>query len=234
MKYLLLLLVLAAYIYTAPLYPIYAQTTNTSTSSTVPKRAGFLQNNPNLASKAAEKRMDTKDTMASKAANLRMELKEKMASRAAALKEKLQAFKDKVKAQRVENINDRLITINQNRTDQMMSVLDRLTEFVDKIQNRIDNATGENLDKNPAKDALANAKVKIEAAKEAVTAQSEKDYTIALNTEATVKVDAQESRDTLHKDLKTVHDLVVEARKAVVEALTTALTTLKGGTNNGS
>jgi hypothetical protein len=223
MKKLVLCLV-AATLYLNPLYPVYA----IEGSNTAPKPLGpttaikrMEDNREKLSSKEAELRMkmeDKREKLASRAG----ELKEKMASRAALLKEKLAQFKDQVKAQRAEKVSETLQTINANRTKMMTTHLENLTKILNTIEDRVNEggSSGKNVDS--AKSAISSARSAIEKASAAVSAQSTKDYEITVNSEATVKTDAKNTRDSLMTDLKSTHELVKEAREAVVNALKAA------------
>ena len=153
--------------------------------------------------------------------------KEKMASREAALKAKLQSFRDKKKAEIVERIDQNLDKINKHKTEMMMTNLNRMSDLLTRIESNM-NSQSEGKDITKAKESIEKAKIAIANAKVAVTTQSEKDYTVTVTSESKVKTDAQTVRETLKNDLKLVHDLIVEARKALSEAISVTRSTLKG------
>lgn len=128
--------------------------------------------------------------------------KEKVATREAALKAKLERFKDKTKAQVVDRINTNLNRINQKQTAQMLKHLDKMSTILGKLE----------ADVTTTKEAIATATA-------AVKLQAEKDYTIAISSEKTVKKDAQKTREQLHNDLKVVRVQVIDAKQAVANAI---------------
>lgn len=154
---------------------------------------------------------------------------ENSASKAAVLKARLKLFKDQRKAAMVEKINDTLARINKNRTDSMMKNLERMSQILTKVENFINSVSGK--DTTDAKKAVADAKVAIDTAKVAVDAQSKKEYTIEATSEATIRQDAKAARDSLHQDLQTTRKLVIDAKKAVANAIMVTATTVKGVKN---
>ncbi len=196
-----------------PLYPVYAEDATTSSSG----RKDALKD-----------RLETKKTNAQEKLQ---NIKDRVASKAATLKNKLRAFRDQRKAKLAEKVNERLSMINKNRTEQMLKRLDRMSEVLTKLEKRI----GEVSNKpqvSSVQAAITTAKSDIEKAKAAVEDQSQKDYTIQISSEATVKADAKAARDSLHQDLKAVHELVIKARQSVSSAIKTAATNL-GGIKSG-
>lgn len=154
--------------------------------------------------------------------------KEKMATRAAALKQKLATFKDKKKASAAANINEHLNKINDRKTTQLMKHLEQMKELLSRLEEKIAQFTADSAN---IQTSISKAKTDIATAEAAIKTQSEKDYTLTLTTENKLKVDAQAMRDSLHTDLKTVHNLVVTARQSVAVAISTTVSTIKGNTN---
>ncbi len=228
MKKLVLCLV-AATIYLNPLYPVYAIDSNSAINPDDPRILKLKQEEKQRAEKI-------KMESASKEASLKLklekerekiasrvgEMKEKFASKEAALKAKLAQFKDKVKAERAEKVSMTLQTINSNRTSVMTKHLEILTKTLNTIEDRVNEgaAAGKNVDS--AKTAISTARSAIEKASAAVSEQSSKDYAITVSSEETVKSDAKAGRDILLNDLKSTHEMVKQAREAVVAALKAA------------
>jgi hypothetical protein len=144
----------------------------------------------------------------------------RIASREAELKAKLDAFKDKNKAQRAERVNTTLVTINKNRTDHYTKFLNNASRILDKLEAREASKSGT----SSATAAIADARTAIVTAKAAVATQSAKDYTITVSSETTVKSDAQKSMNSLRNDLKLTLDVVMTAKKAVAHAIQVAAT----------
>lgn len=145
--------------------------------------------------------------------------KEKFASRAAALKTKLQAFKDQQKAIIVERLNTNLNTINQNQIKQMQKHLNTITSILDKLAARVNRGTEDIKDPEAAMTAITLARTSIATASAAVTAQTQKDYTIVVTSEARVKIDAKRQRDQLHADMLALRKIVIDAKQQVANAI---------------
>lgn len=159
---------------------------------------------------------------ASKAAIFRQKLeqrKEIIASHEAQIRAKIQAFKDKQKAEIASRINTSLNKINQNQTDQMLSNLDKMSQLLDKLTDRVNSNSPDIKDHAAANQAIADARGAIDTARTAVQAQTSKDYTIIVTTEAKIRLDAQSKRDELHKDINAVRGLVIAAKQAVANAV---------------
>lgn len=135
-------------------------------------------------------------------------LKEKMASREAALKAKIAKFKDKKKAEILERVNTNLNQINQKQTEDMMKHLDKMSTLLAKLES-----------KAKTNSSIEDAKTAISTASAAVKAQSEKDYSITVTTEAAAKTDASKVRQQLHTDLLAVRKLVIAAKQSVSTAI---------------
>lgn len=134
--------------------------------------------------------------------------KEKIASRTAILRSKLQNFRDVKKAAAAERIDANLATINRNQTSQMQRHLSDMGRILDKLEGRVGQTA-----------AITTARTTIASASAAVLAQSEKDYTITVTSEARIKVDAKKQRDALHADLLSVRKMVIEAKQSVANAI---------------
>lgn len=153
-------------------------------------------------------------------------IKEKFATREAALKARLETFKNKQKAQIAERVSTNLNKINQNQTDIMIKHLERMSQLLDKLENRNPQA---------ARTGIARARDAIASASAAVNVQADKDYTLQLTTESKIRADSQNQRQKLHDDLKAVRLLVIEAKQAVGNAIRTAKSgkPVKEGTSSG-
>ena len=208
-----ILSILVAVALLTPLYPVYAQT---DTAAPSVKRI----TRPTTAS-AAAKLEAAKERLEDKMENVR----DKMATRAAQLKAKLAKFKDKAKANRVEAINNNLNTVNTRRTNQMQSALERISNVLNKLKTWVTEQEAAGKDVSALKQAITETEALWAQADAAVKDQADNDYTIEINTESTVKADARAARDSLHSDLKAVHDKLVSVR----QTLAGALSSWKGG-----
>lgn len=150
-------------------------------------------------------------------------LREKLASREAEFRLKLEAFKDKAKAQIADRININLNRINQNQTDGMLRHLELMSRLLDRLSTRVNQGSPEIKDPAAAKEAIASASAAIATATGAVKEQAGHDYSIDDSTENTVKAAAQAQRKKLHDDLQKVRKLVIEAKHAVRNAIRAAV-----------
>lgn len=209
-KILPVVLVLFAALYLNPIYPVFAQQ-NTS----------------------ALQRLKARQQLAATNSTLLSDFREKAASRAAELKQKLANFRDQRKATLAEKINTNLTKINQNRVDHFNKVLDVMSGILDKVSEKASKDASASAATSDAQKAIEDAKTAIQQARANVTTQSERDYTIQVNSETTVRADAKAARDKLVKDLKDTTQTVVDAKKAVAKAIMTVAKTKSGGVENG-
>lgn len=157
---------------------------------------------------AVEKRAEARIASREAKQEQRMEVrKDKIASREAAFKAKIQKFKDKKKAEAVTKINDRLNALNKRRVEEMSKHVDKMSEILLKVTAKGD------------KTAVSQAQTAIDAAKAALAVQAAQDYNITLTTESKVQQDARLAKERLTNDLKATHQKVVDARKALSEAI---------------
>lgn len=218
------LLIVPLYLDEEYIYPVYAQDYTASSSANTTdrvikpvKKATALEIAQERKAKVAEK-MDS--------------LQDRFASRTAALRAKLQAFRDRIKAQRVERLNDNLNRLNTLRTGLMARHLSTMSNILDKVESRVNSSSSSaTLNNSSVQSTISDARGAISKAKAAVDTQAKNDYTINISSESGVAKDAKVARDKLHADLKATHQLVVAARKAIENAIKTAVSTLKGSTN---
>ncbi len=219
--------------YLTPLYPVYAENTNSITSETT------LKVKPQQGSAAArlktEKKMEREEKLLEneEAGLLKLENKidlrrENLASKSAALKQKLARFKDKNKANRLELINTNLNDINSRKTKNMQESLDKISQILERLKSKASTISSSELDS-----AIAEVESQWSEASAAVEAQAAKDYTINLSTEATAASDAAAAKNALQSDLRATHTQVVEVRQALSNAISSVLSSLQGG-NNGT
>lgn len=143
----------------------------------------------------------------------------KIASGHAVLKEKLQAFKDKRKAEIAERVNINLNRISQKQTEQMLKHLEKMSEILNKLENLVNQGNPSIKDINVTRTAIADAKAFLSSIRETVQEQVANDYTIQLTSESKVKADAQTQRTKLHNDLVTVRKQVIESKQKVMEVI---------------
>lgn len=149
-------------------------------------------------------------------------MKERAATKEAALKVRLETFKDRKKAEATDRLNQNLTSLNKKVTEQMLKYLDRMRAILTKLEARVNSAKPDVKDVSTAKEAIADAGAVINSATAAVSSQAEKDYTITVSSETKVKGDIQKVRVELHTDLKTIRQMVVDAKQALANAIRVA------------
>lgn len=167
-------------------------------------------------------------SVAPKVAALKSLAEKKASTQAAALRAKLLRFKDKNKADMLLKINDNLAAINENRTARMDQNLDKMSEILAKIQARVNLATASGKLGNSSQTSIDAAVLSIGSAKKAVLTQSEKDYTIKVASEAGVRSDAILAKQTLMRDLTATQQIVVTAKKSLMDAILAIISGLEG------
>lgn len=197
-------------------YPVFAEEGITLEES---KRIKPLQPIKNNATNGANfKNQLIKQRVEDKVASI----KEKIASREAALRTKLQAFKDRKKAEIADRINTNLNKINQNQAEQMQKHLNRMSAILDKLEARVNQNKPDIKDPPAARAAIASARTTIATASSAVQAQALKDYTIQVTTEGRARLDAKAMRDKLHRDILALRKIVIDTKQAVANAIRVA------------
>lgn len=130
--------------------------------------------------------------------------------------EKLKVIRDERKKQIVEKLENRMNEINQNRTAQMLKHLDKMTEILNRIEQKGNEGIRGN--KGEFEAAVAAARTAIEAARQAVEAQAGKTYAPNVVDEATLRGVVGASMSQLQQDLKAVREKILLAKKAVMDA----------------
>jgi len=202
------------------IHPAFAQDSTTSSAETSRKTTSL------------EQRIDTRIQKI----DTRISSREaKMATREAALKAKLEAFRDKKKVEIATRVNTNLNKVNQNQTTLMQKHLDAMSTLLNKIEARVNQGTPDIKDPAGAKNAIADARIRIASASTAVKSQSEKDYTISVTSESKVRSDAQAKREELYKDIMALRKQIIDARQAVSNSIRVARsgTIIKEGTSSG-
>lgn len=135
------------------------------------------------------------------------------------LKEKLSSFKDKKKAEKIEQVNKNLNLINEKQTKAMSEYLQRLADIIEKLEKGVNGEipNGKNVD--DAEAAIAQAKGAIAVAGEIVANQAGKDYSLTASGETKIQVEAKNTRDKLHTDLETARQSVVNAKQTLTKAI---------------
>lgn len=133
-------------------------------------------------------------------------------------KTKLTEIKDTKKQEIVTNLDNRIATINKNRTDEMSKRLDRLTTILGKISTKEATLKSEGKNTVTLASDIAAALTSIDAAKQAVTDQSAKDYVMTITTDTALRSSASTTIKQFMTDIKAVFLKVTSTQKAVVKA----------------
>lgn len=149
-----------------------------------------------------------------KIAEMRETFKEKRED----FKEKIKTIKDERKKQLTEKIDNRMSTVNKNQTSRMTGALGRLTEHINKLEERVVKAKTEGIDVSEVETSIATAKNSISVALAAVEEQAAKDYAFEIVDEENLGQSVKSSFDLLSQDLKGVQELLVKAKEDVVNA----------------
>ena len=227
-------IVIATAAFLTPLYPVYAQSDDAMMAPPANTRPGSAMqgpvNNPLMATAPGTLMMPNPAIggMDPTKANKLADLKERLATRSAALKQKLARFKDKAKATRVENLNENLNTVNANVTSALEKNLSNIEMALQKLKVKAEEAESAGKDVTALKSDIVKVEGEWSEASDALNAQMAKDYTIAVNTESTVKADAEAARNTLRTDLKLTHSAIKEARDALANAVKNAISSMEG------
>lgn len=126
---------------------------------------------------------------------------------------KLAGIRDEKKKAIVEKMDQRISELNKKRTDLMVKHLAKIEEILNKVEARGN-------DTPAVVTAIATARSSIATAKQQVSDQSGKTYTIEITTEGRLGAAVSAVRTALSKDLQTAHQSVVTARKSVRDVLT--------------
>ena len=112
----------------------------------------------------------------------------------------------------------------------MNTALDRIAAVLDKIKTKSQEAQGAGQDTTALNAAIANADTAITNARSAVQTQSQKAYTSNISSgSADLKSPISQMFQQFRADMLNTHNLVLEAKKAVVTAAQ-ELAKLKGET----
>lgn len=157
----------------------------------------------------------------------REEIKDQLEAKREAFKEKLQTIRDEKKRELTQNIQERMTKLNTKRTDAMLQHLDKMSEILERILEKVEELKTAGKDTSHVESLVTTADAAIATAQEAVAAQAGESYVVTITTETGLRNAVATVRQTLEADLKATHEKVVVARKAVSSAIS-ALATLRG------
>lgn len=135
-------------------------------------------------------------------------------------KTRLQELKDVRKKTLVERIDTRITTMNTNRTNHFLDVLERLEVILDRIRDKAETAKTNGKDTSELEAAITAASDALSLARSAVAAQAGKEYIIDASSEAGLKNNVGKIISQLRIDLSSTHKAVINAKQAVRKAAT--------------
>lgn len=133
-------------------------------------------------------------------------------------KENLAKIKDAKKKALVEKIDSQMANINKNRTDAMSKHLEKMNEILNRIIEKTATLKDNGKDVSAVETAIAAAQKAIGSAETAVANQAGKEYVANITYESTLKNTVGAAIKQLTADLKTTHQTVTDAKKAVADA----------------
>ncbi len=143
------------------------------------------------------------------------EAKTKVEEMRTKFKEDLGKIKDEKKKLSSEKILEIIQNLNTKLTDNLSEKVDKIENVLVSIESRINKAEEKGLDVSKAKNEAEKAKTAIKTAREAVSAQAVKVYSVNITTEATLKANMKRLRDLFRADMKVVYEKVKLAHVAV-------------------
>lgn len=140
---------------------------------------------------------------------LRGERKASISALKKQFKLEIRKIRDEKKQLIAEKFVEKMNRVNQKRVEHWRKVLARLTEILALISSKL--GTGNS--------SVQIAAEKLATAQAAVDAQALKEYSLEVSSESALKSNAGQAMASEQSDLRTVLNLVNEARKAVHDAL---------------
>lgn len=146
-------------------------------------------------------------------------------------RKRLSEIDDEKKKKIVENLSERLQTLNEKWVAQWNKVLVRLGEVLTKLEKVMDQAKSEGKDVTTVVEAVTLSQNKILEAQAAVAAQAQKTYPITITSEENLGQNVRAAINLFHNDIKNTQAVVKEAKESVI-AVYQALAKVRGGESN--
>lgn len=176
----------------------------------------ILEDRRNIFQKEAEARKETlKETIDAK----REATKDIIAAEEKDLKTKLNQFKNDKNKQVAEKVNNSLNQVNKRAVDRFTKNINEFDRLLVNITTRAEKASvmGNNVD--GVMTEIKNARLAISVARESISVQAEKVYSVNITTEKNFSNDLRVARNLLNADLKVVEEKIKASRVAVQNAL---------------
>lgn len=143
------------------------------------------------------------------------EVKTKVEEMKIKLKEDLSKIKDEKKKLSSEKILEAIQNLNTKLTDNLSEKVDKIENVLVSIESRISKAEEKGLDVTKVKTGAEKAKIAITTAREAISAQAVKVYSVNITTESNLRAEMKKLRDLFRADMKIVYEKVKLAHVAV-------------------
>lgn len=134
-------------------------------------------------------------------------------------KQRISEIKDQRKRVITERIDNKIVNANARMTNKMTETLNKLNRILDSIQERAGNLSSAGHDTTALNNAIAQAQTAIAEAQSAVDAQAAKEYTATITDEATLRNAIGQMVSGFRLDIQGVHKKVVDAKQAVMKAI---------------
>ena len=199
--------------------PTSAETSIDDAGMTITNPPGLDRKNQlqNRREELINKRDDLKDKRTELLENRQNRIedkKNKMEERKANIQAKLNERKTKI----IEKLQAKFSNINERRTNQILTHLDRLGKILDKIQARAVKVKTNGKDTTSVDALITTARTAIATAKSAVEEQQDKTYQITVTSETQARNEVGQTSKLLQTDLQTTRNLVKAAKDAVQNA----------------
>lgn len=148
------------------------------------------------------------------------------ASTTAAIKLRFKAdllkIKDQKKKEKVENIGGNLLELNSKLTTRATENVNKIEEVLIAIESRADKTTAAGANLGNVRVLIAIAETAIADARVAISVQTAKIYTVSVQSDATIKISMETTRNILKADIdsmntkiKVAHDTTRKAAEAL-------------------
>jgi hypothetical protein len=192
-----------------------AELNNASTSGRYYPRVTVAEERKELRATVVQERQDFRANVKEERQEFRASVSAEILAKREEFKLKLKTIKDTRKQLTLERVASRSAEINKKRTDQMMNVLDRLTELLSRLEEKINQGNLGN--QGNLSSLIVLARTAIQNAKDAVGVQSQKEYVISITTESALRQTVGQMMSQLEQDLRATREKVIAARKATMD-----------------
>ncbi len=148
----------------------------------------------------------------------REEKRAEFQSRKETFRNELQAIHDEKKQKIAETVCDRFETFNEKRTTHFTNVLTRLSQLLEKVENRKNKAAEHGIDTAVCDELIKTAHSALENAQTATTTQSGTSYTCTVTDEAHLGQTLGTTRQTMQADVKNVRDTIHQTKSSIMHA----------------